>query len=211
MMLERVALIATETVPGCDLASITMLKRGTPATPVCTDKAALALDETQYEAGDGPCLAAIRHRGVEEVSIAVERRWPPFTSEARKRGVQSVLSVPLGDPEVVHGALNLYSRSRPEYDDAARTIACLFADQVGIAAANASAYAEAYELSHQLREAMESRAVIEQAKGILIAAQRCTPEQAFDILKRASQNQNRKVRAVAVEIVERHAGRPNGS
>lgn len=204
VMLERVALIATDTVPGCDLASITMLKRGEPTTPVCTDKAALDLDKTQYAAGDGPCLTAIRHQGAEAVTVATEPRWPPFIAAAKELGVQAVLSVPLGDGDVVHGALNLYSRSVGEYDEEARETACLFADQIGIAAANASAYAEAYELSRQLQEAMESRAVIEQAKGILIAAQRCPPEDAFDILRRASQNQNRKLRAVAADIVERH-------
>lgn len=208
LMLERVAVIATDTVPGCDLASITMVKRGRPTTPVCTDKVALALDEAHYETGNGPCLAAIRHRGAEAVTVATEQRWPPFTAAARKLGVQAVLSVPLGDADVVHGALNLYSRSVAEYDEDARETACLFADQIGIAAANAAAYAEAYELSQQLQEAMESRAVIEQAKGILMAAQRCTPEDAFDILRRASQSQNRMLRAVATDIVERHTSPP---
>lgn len=203
-MLERVALIATETVPGCDLASITMLRRGTPTTPVFTDKAALALDETQYETGDGPCLAAIRHRGTEEVVVGSDDRWPPFTAAAARLGVRAVLSVPLSDPEATLGALNLYSKSAAGYDEEARATAALFGDQVGVAAANASAYVEAYELSKQLQEALESRAVIEQAKGILIAAQRCTAEEAFDILRRASQSQNRKLRAIATEIVERH-------
>ena len=206
-MLERVAVIATDTVPGCDLASITILKRGTPTTPVFTDKVALDLDETQYETGDGPCLSAMRHRGMEEVVIGSDDRWPSFAAAAGKLGVRSVLSVPLGDSETVLGALNLYSRSSAGYDDDARAVAGLFSDQVGVAAANASAYVEAYELSKQLQEAMESRAVIEQAKGILIAAQRCTAEEAFEILRRASQSQNRKLRAVATEIVERHTRR----
>lgn len=208
-MLERVVLIATETVPGCDLASITMMKRGTPTTPVANDKRALGLDETQYATGDGPCLSAIRHRGVEQVVTGADDRWPEFTAAAAELGVRAALSVPLGDADAVLGALNMYSTSATVFDEDARAAACLFADQVGVAAANASAYVEAYELSRQLQEAMESRAVIEQAKGILIAAQRCTAEEAFDILRRASQSQNRKLRAIAIEIVERHT-RPYG-
>ena len=102
------------------------------------------------------------------------------------------------------GALNMYSETKAEYDAAAREVGCSFADQLGVAAATVTMYAESYELSRQLQQAMESRAVIEQAKGILMGAQRCSPDGAFQILVRASQNQNRKLRAIATEIVERY-------
>ena len=203
-MQTKIALIATETVPGCDMASITMLRRGKPTTPAFTAKAALALDETQYKLGDGPCLSAIRHRGVERVSTTSDDRWPAFVSAASDRGVLASMSVPLGNDDAVMGALNLYSETEAEYDSAARDVACSFADQLGVAVVTATRYAESYELSRQLRQAMESRAVIEQTKGILMAAQRCSPDAAFDILVRASQNQNRKLRAIASEIVDRY-------
>lgn len=202
-MHTKIALIATETVPGCDMASITMLRGGKPATPAFTDKTALLLDETQYQLGDGPCLSAIRHRGVEHVSSKSDDRWPAFVSAASDHGVLATMSVPLGNDEAVMGALNLYSETATEYDSAARDVACGFADQLGVAVATATLYMESYELSRQLQQAMESRAVIEQAKGILMAAQRCTPDAAFNILVRASQNQNRKLRAIAAEIVDR--------
>ncbi len=79
--------------------------------------------------------------------------------------------------------------------------------KLGLAAAKATVYVEGYELSQQLQQAMESRAVIEQAEGILMAAQGCDPDEAFQILVRASQNQNRKLRAIATEIVARRAKR----
>ena len=204
-MQTKIALLATETVPGCDLASITMLRAGKPVTPAATSKTAKALDETQYELGDGPCLSAIRHRGAEHLRTSSDDRWPEFSAAALERGVLSVFSVPLGNNESVLGALNLYSETEAEYDSAARTLACAFADQLGAAAARVTMYVEGYELSHQLQQAMESRAAIEQAKGILMAAQRCSPDAAFNILVRASQNQNRKLRAIAEEIVERAA------
>ncbi len=207
VMLTRIAMIACETVPGCDLASITILRRGEPRTPVFTDKAAQNLDETQYRLGDGPCLAAIRHRGVEQVETTSDPRWPAFAAAAADAGVLRCLSVPLADDQAVLGALNLYSKKAAGYDEAAQETACLFADQLGVAAANAMAYAEAHELSQQLQQAMESRAVIEQAKGILMQAQHCDPDQAFQILVRASQNQNRKLRAIATEIVGRRSQR----
>jgi GAF domain-containing protein len=101
------------------------------------------------------------------------------------------------------GALNLYSETEVEYGPAAQAMACAFADQLGVAAARVTLYVEGYELSQQLQQAMESRAAIEQAKGILMAAQRCSPDAAFGILVRASQNQNRKLRAIAQDIVDR--------
>ena len=204
-MQTKIALIATETIPGCDVASITMVQRAKPTTVASTGKIALRLDEVQYGIGDGPCLSAIRHRGVEHVRTASEARWPAFISAASDRGVSAVLSIPLGNDEAVMGALNLYSESNAEYDEAARDLACRFADQLGVAAASVTLYAEGYQLAQQLQQAMESRAVIEQAKGILMAAQRCGPEAAFDILVRASQRQNRKLRAIASDIVERYA------
>lgn len=204
-MLTKIAIIGTETVPGCDVASITMLHKGAPSTPVFTDKVALALDETQYRIGDGPCLAAIRHCGLEHVTTSSDERWPAFNAVARQRGVLAVLSVPLGSEDVVLGGLNLYSQSVAEYDAEARETACLFADQLGLAAANATIYTEAYELSRQLQQAMESRAVIEQAKGIIMGAQHCDAEAAFDVLRRASQRENRKLRAIAAEVVDRYA------
>ena len=203
-MHTKVAMIATETVPACDMASITVLRAGRPTTPAFTAKTALLLDETQYELGDGPCLAAIRHRGLEHVNTTSDDRWPAFVSAASDHGVLATMSVPLGNDEAVMGSLNLYSETQAEYDVGARDVACGFADQLGVAVATATLYMESYELSRQLQQAMESRAVIEQAKGILMAAQRCTPDAAFTILVRASQNQNRKLRAIASEIVDRY-------
>ena len=203
-MLTKIVLLVTEWVPGCDVASITRVGRDGPTTPVFTDKAAVWLDEVQYSEGDGPCLAAIRHHGPEHCMTASETRWPVFAEAARDHGVLSVLSTPLLDGDVSVGALNMYSRSVERYDDDARQRAAAFADQLGIAAAKVTMYAEGYELAKQLQEAMASRAEIEQAKGILMGAERCSADDAFQILVRASQNQNRKLRAIAVEIVERY-------
>lgn len=203
-MYTKIALIATETVPGCDLASVSMLRNGKPFTPAYTSKIALLLDEKQYDQGDGPCLSAIRHRGLEHASTRSEERWPSYVAAASEYGIRATMSVPLGNHEAVVGALNLYSETESVYDIASRDVACAFADQLGVAVASATIYAESFELARQLQQAMESRAVIEQAKGILMAAQRCNADAAFNILVRASQNQNRKLRAIAGEIIERY-------
>jgi GAF domain-containing protein len=201
-MLSTITGIATQTVPGCDAATITLLRDGGPSTPSYTSETARLLDETQYKFGDGPCLTAIRHRGIEHAATAAAGKWPEFQVEAARLGVLATLSVPLGNHETVLGALNMYSETTADYSEDARHTATLFADQLGVAAAQVTVYAAGYELAQQLREAMESRATIEQAKGILMAAQRCGPDEAFDILVRASQNQNRKLRAIADGIVK---------
>ena len=108
-MHTKIALIATETIPGCDLASISMLRAGKAVTPAFTGKTALLLDEVQYKLGDGPCLAAIRHRGLEHVSTRSDDRWPDYVAAASEHGVRAIMSVPLGNHESVVGALNLYS------------------------------------------------------------------------------------------------------
>jgi GAF domain-containing protein len=202
-MLTRISLIAVETIQDADLASITMLNaRSEPTTPTFTDKVALELDQVQYALDDGPCLAALRHQGCEHVETDRDQRWPKFSSVAAEHGIREVLSTPLIDREAVKGALNLYSRSG--FAPLATKTAGLFADQLGVAAANAALYVENSLLATQLKQAMEFRSVIEQAKGILMAQQRCGPIEAFDVLVRASQNQNRKLREIAAEIVERY-------
>ena len=154
-MHTKIALIATETVPGCDMASVTMLRDGKPGTPAFTAKTAKLLDETQYGLGDGPCLAAIRHRGLEHMSTASDDRWPDFSSVAAEHGVLATMSVPMGNDETVVGGLNLYSETASGYDTEARGVACAFADQLGVAVASATLYAERFELAHQLQQAME--------------------------------------------------------
>lgn len=203
VMLDKITLIAAETIPGADATSITMVSGGSLKTPAFSEKRVLELDLEQYALGDGPCLSALRHQGVEHLSTATDERWPEFSRSAWDRGVSAVLSAPMMDGGDSKGALNLYSES--EFDDSAAEIACLFADQIGMAAVNATRYVENTLIAEQLRTALESRAAIEQAKGILMAAQRCGPEEAFLLLKRASQGQNRKLREIAGEIVERYA------
>lgn len=201
--LTKIALVATETIPGCDLASITLLSGGEPTTPAASDKAAVELDQAQYDAEEGPCLSAIRHRGVETVDIAYDHRWPEFGRAALNAGIIGVLSTPFVSGEEVRGGLNVYSRSTRQFSPDAVEMARRFGDQLGVAAANVIVMADSVELARQLQRAMESRATIEQAKGIIMAANRCSPEAAFDVLRRASQNQNRKLREIAAQIVER--------
>ena len=198
----RVASLACRTLPPCDLASVTMINDGRPSTPVHTDPRAGDLDSAQYRSRRGPCLEAYQAGKVvrEKISENAER-WPEFSDVAAKAGIHSVLAVPLVASEQPIGALNLYSKSPGGYDEADEETAVLFSEQAAVACANAEVYWRTYSLTEHLREALESRDMIGQAKGILMARRGCTPDAAFEALRKASQHRNIKLRDIAEQVV----------
>lgn len=198
----RVAGLACRTLPACDLASVTMINDGRPSTPVQTDPLAADLDSAQYRSRRGPCLEAYSNRSVVREKISEnDDRWPEFTEVATKAGVRSVLAVPLVAQGQPLGALNLYSKSDGGYDEADEETAVLFSEQAAVACANAEVYWRTYTLTGHLREALESRDVIGQAKGIVMARRGCTPEAAFEALRKVSQQRNIKLRDIAEQVV----------
>jgi GAF domain-containing protein len=134
------------------------------------------------------------------------RALSEFTADAARHGITATLSLPLSARGQSMGALSLYSRSTP-FDDEAAAAAAVFASQAAIVLANAQVYWEARQLSENLREALRSRAAIDQATGILMAGGGRTPEQAFQLLVAVSQRDNRKLQNVAADMIERAAAR----
>jgi GAF domain-containing protein len=120
------------------------------------------------------------------------------------------LSLPMIVEDDAVGAMNLYSRKDRAFGPADRDDALQFAAQAAIVTANAQAYWDAHDLSTRLGEAMKSRATIEQAKGILMGAQRCGPDDAFDLLRRASQRENVKLRDIAQRMIDNIVGPADG-
>lgn len=206
--LQRVAELTLEAVEPADMAGITLTVDGGKRTAVFTDEAAPEIDQAQYDTGDGPCLAAFEDQRVYVIdSMSEGGRWPAFREAAAAHGVGSSLSLPLVADKQSAGALNLYSYTERAFDTRAREVGELFASQAAIVLANAQAYWDARTLSERLGEAMQSRATIEQAKGILMASQQCGPDAAFELLVRASQRENVKLRDIAARIVARAADR----
>jgi GAF domain-containing protein len=194
--------LAVATVAGATAASIVLDLRERPVSVMATDGPASALDELQCAEGSGPCLRALREQVVEHVVVGRDGRWPGFEAEAEAHGVRATISSPLLDENGVRGALNLYSASG--FDERAEATARAFGAELAAAAARATVYVDQSAMARQLQEAMDARAEIEQAKGILIARERCSADRAFDILRQASQRQNRKLRDVARELIERY-------
>jgi GAF domain-containing protein len=164
---------------------------------------ALAADELQYERGYGPCLDAGRGNVVLRVDdMRTEERWPDYSARVLDTGVRSSLSIPLPYQGTSIGALNNYSTVPEAFANQESVDAALqVAEAIAVAVVNADAHARLTEQARNMRVAMDSRAVIEQAKGVLMAQRHVDAEQAFDILREASQRYNRKLRDIAAGIV----------
>jgi GAF domain-containing protein len=203
-LLQMVADLAKAVMPGNPEASVLLLVKDSPTTVVSTGQLAIDLDERQYERGHGPCLHAARTGELTEIAdTRTDRRWRDYTRRAAEYGNLSSLSVPLAidEAEQVSGALNLYAREPDAFDEDSRTAALAFGPYAVIATANLYAYQSARNMAENLQAALESRAVIDQAKGILIERYKLTPDQAFQLLAQTSMNSNRKVRDVADQLV----------
>ena len=196
-----VAELACKVVPG-DMAGITLLAEGRPATGVFTDPQAAELGIAQYGAG-GPYRESFRRQQVYRIdSTCTAQRWPEFTAAAVAHGVTATLSVPLTACGECLGVLALHSRTGPFTDEAVFQ-AENFAAPASVLLANVQAYWDVRQLAERLQRAMRSRATIEHAVGIMMARGGRTAEEAFQLLVRASQRENRKLRTIAAEIVDR--------
>jgi GAF domain-containing protein len=201
--LLRVSEMACSITPAT-YAGITLLVDGVPRTGVFTHPDAPEIDEAQYRSGEGPCMYAFYNQETYRIDdTASDKRWPEFAAAALSHGIHATLSVPLAARGDGIGALNLYAAEARAFTGAHEEAVEVFAGQASIALANAQVYWDARELSENLSEAIKTREVISQAVGILMVTSGRTPEDAFQILASASQRENRKVRDIAAEVVNR--------
>jgi GAF domain-containing protein len=200
-LLQAVVDATKATLPGYVDSSITLVVGNRPTTAVYSGQLALDLDESQYERGHGPCLhAATTGELVEITDARSDTRWPDYISRAVERGSRSSLSVPLPMTGLQAG-LNVYATEPRAFDDDTRTAAEEFARAAAVSISNMHAYQTARDVADNLEVAMQSRSVIDQAKGILMERHELTAEQAFQVLVHASQGTNRKLREVADHLV----------
>jgi GAF domain-containing protein len=197
-------------IPGADMASVSILRddSATAETVASSGERVWAVDDDQYAAGDGPCLEAARTGRVVRVGVEqATERWPEFARSARAAGVASYLSAPLSVDEEFTGSLNLYSEQAHGFGDLDEALLRLYTTAAAAAIANARRYTQARDLATQLSQALDSRAVIDQARGIVMATHGIDAQQAFALLAKESQNTNVKLREVAARLVE-SIGRP---
>ena len=212
--MQDLALLAADSVaPAVDDVScgITVQQGEQQTSAAWSDARASQLDEIQYELDNGPCLHALRHQEI--VVIADMDRdvdWPQWRERALAEGVGSSLSVPVPVIGVggARAALNFYSGKPAGFDDHAVERALEMANRAVRAIGVVSALVEQEQHVEQMRTALGSRSVIDQALGIIMSQSKCDADEAFIVLRRASHNRNLKLRTVAIEIVERASGKP---
>lgn len=202
--LTRIAEYAVAAIPGADGAGLTLLERDRADTVVASAPFVTEVDAIQYRVGEGPCItAATTGRTVRSGSLCSDRQWPRFGSRVARLGVHSALSLPLVTDEGVLGAMDVYAYGRDAFDDRAVHVGELFAVPAAIAVQNAQLLAQARRLAAQLETALGHRAVIDQAKGILMSRIGCGADEAFERLRQMSQAENSKLYAVAQHVVDR--------
>jgi GAF domain-containing protein len=209
-VLDRVVNAARVAIPGADLVSVTLATETGYTTPVHTDDMALKLDEVQYRLGEGPCVEATRTPGLGftfSADLAQGVQFPNFGPAAAEIGAHSVLAVGLfpDGAKDRFGALNVYAFEAGGLDELDRDLALILAAHASTALAATLATTAAELESAQLRQALQSRDVIGQAKGILMERRGITADEAFDVLRRASQSLNIKLTTVAQTLVDRRA------
>lgn len=210
--LTRVSQLARAAIGSSEQVGITLVVDGRPGTFVFTDPEISEVDTAQYETGDGPCLEAY-DTGVPVLvpSTRTSKVHRHFCALAADHGILSVASFPLATTEGRIGAMNHYSHEVDAFGSMQIELGQRFAEQASYVLANAQAYWDARSLGENLSRAMESRAEIEQAKGIIMGRTGLGADDAFALLREQSQAENRKLRDVARQVVRNTTIRPERS
>lgn len=212
-VLLGLAQVALDVVVGAEAASLTLVGAGTLSTPEYTGALAKQMDSMQYDADQGPCVeaaSATQWTAILVTDLQDETRWPAIADLGTISGARSMLSVSLfegpregaGGAQQAVGSLNLYASAAGAFGEAERDTALLLALYAALALAATEAIGDAGERIDQLMTAMATQTVIGQAQGILMERHKLTAGQAFDRLRTASMNLNRKLRDVARDLSE---------
>lgn len=200
--LRRLTRLAVDVVPGSTAAAVTVSVDKGALTFAASDTRLDGLHHIQFDGGEGPVAETLQHaepRRIDDTSA--ERRWQAFCRAAAEAGFGSLLALPLRTDRRPAGVVALYGREPNAFRGAAHDVALLFAAQGGTAMRNASLYRACRRMADRLQTALESRAVIEQAKGIVHAELGVSLDQAFHLLSRYSQDTNRRVRKICADLV----------
>jgi hypothetical protein len=194
---------AVQEVPGADACSITVRRADRLLTLAGSDGLPSGLDLRQYENGSGPCVDAAE-TGEEQYApdLAEESRWPSYTQYALSAGVRCVLAVPIAVEGERGAALNFYGVRAGALGtgrDAARAFAARSGDAIDVALR----IERRRQSAADVRTALLSRSVIDQAVGILMARERIDARIALERLRRASQDRNVKLRDLCGQLVAR--------
>jgi len=201
--LTKVVELAVATIEGCAFAGVFLVVEGRVTTGVHTDTGMAEVDALQIRTGEGPCLDAIAG-GLTFYAedLATDFRWPRFGPVATEGGVRSVLALPLLGADSSRGALNLYAYYPGAFGIIDRARGLILASLAALALSTAQSHSDEERRAANLRAAVATREIIGQAIGILMERERIPADQAFDVLRRASQHLKLKLREVAQTLVD---------
>lgn len=208
--LRELAVLSTKMVSDGLSCGMALQHHGRPAMiTACSDSLASAADELQYQTGDGPCLYAMRHaRPVLIDDTAAHHQWTRFCAQAAAAGIRSCYALPLITEGEPLGALILYSRKSFAFGPTETGQADTFAGHACGALTLALRMSSYTDLNDQLKLSIASRAIIDQAAGVIMATEHCSQDRAFALLRSVSQNTNVKLRDLAADIVTSVSGEP---
>jgi GAF domain-containing protein len=208
--LESITLGVVELIGHVEGAGISLLENGGKIRSVApTTEYQHYVDRIQEQTNQGPCFEAIRDPDAEMFEItdmSTEERWPEFARQVSELGVESKLAFVLRVGDRVVGALNVYAIEKDAFTDEDRRVGAIFADHAAMALDHERLVEEGTAEARNLREALLTRDVIGQAKGILMERNGMTADEAFRVLRQVSQSRNVKLRDVAAQIAEKHSG-----
>ena len=185
------------------LCGITLFRHRKAATVASSSAAAQAMDEIQYTFGDGPCVTASREQETVHIPKLEDcARWPQYAATVRGHGVRSILAVPFLLDGDTRAALNLYSHRPGRFEGRALELARDFVSQTSMAVRLAVRFAHYSDTAANLKATLETRTSIDVAVGIIMAQNRCSQAEAFELLKSASSARNIKLHLVAAGLVE---------
>ncbi|WP_407562322.1 GAF and ANTAR domain-containing protein [Streptomyces sp. 184] len=196
--LQRITTAAVELVDSCDAAGIMLVHGDRVESLAPTGQVVRDSDSIQHRLKEGPCFDAVRHSEqvfrVPDFTLS-QPRWPAYAPEARRLGLGSMMGFLLYTEDEELGALNIYSRRPGAFGRTSETAGWVLASHAAVAFASARAHV-------QMQEALSTRHTIGEAMGILMGSGNLTEEQAFDVLRRYSQERNIKLREVAQRVCE---------
>ncbi len=198
--LDRICHYLVRTVPGCDHAVVTLVKDHGFDSRASSDEVGPAVDAIQFEVEEGPCVQAIReHMTLQVDDLTTEARWPNFSRRAfDTTGVRSMLAFRLFVSGDTLGSLNLYSKHPEAFTEESAAVGTIFATHAAVALRAA----QAKENLAQLRQLVETRELIAQAKGILMGRQGISSETALEMLCRGADRLRIELRELARRVVE---------
>lgn len=201
--LDVVSRLAVETMPACDVASVSLLRDREISTIGFSHEIAVSLDAIQYDTGEGPCLDAIakEDRWFEIADMRNDSTWPAFSTRAAELGFHSLLAFPLRVDARTLGALNLYGYRVKAFAEEDRQYGAIYAAHASIALANAQTWALGAPTNRHLSEELVVREIIGRAVGILMEAEALSASAAHTLLERRAEELKHKVRDLAEEVI----------